>query len=103
MSNRSEDMRALLDQIAGPKLGQRAESMRVNDLKEATSRFSSWGKVDEAWGGEPSSEPNEVNVWQDTNGYGATYDWHWTRAVNGHIVASGSAKTEEEAREAASA
>jgi len=60
-----------------------------------------WGIDETAFPGEPASERVAINVWQDKDPLG-NREWFWTRAINGHIVASGSSHSEEEARTKAS-
>ncbi len=92
----SDHMRRLIDLANGnsPSKPEVVKESSGSPLKD----FARWGKVSEAWGGEPGSD--SVHVYQDKDPLG-TGQWFWTRAVNGHIVASGSAHSEDEADRAA--
>ena len=94
--NQSENMRRLIDLARGAK----ESTTEVVTESSPAKAFSRWGKLDEAWPGEPASEHEKITVYQDKDPMG-TGEWMWLKSVDGHVVASGSAPTEEEARTAA--
>lgn len=95
--NHAERMRHLINLAKG---AEQASPETLNESGSTVKNFARWGKVNEAWPGEPASEPTKVTVYQDKDPQG-TGEWFWLRSADGHVVASGSAPTEDEAYEAA--
>lgn len=91
----TKDMRQILDSLNGKQIVEESSS------ESPFKGFRQWA-LNEAWGGEPASSPTSVNVFQDRDPLGDGM-WHWSCAVDGHIVRSGVAHTEEEAYDLAGA
>jgi hypothetical protein len=91
----TKDMRQILDSLNGKQIVEESSS------ESPFTGFRQWA-LNEAWGGEPASSPTDVNVFQDRDPLGDGM-WHWSYAVDGHIVRSGVAHTEEEAYDLAGA
>jgi len=96
-------MRRLIDLSNGNT--NEPEILKEDETGSPLKNFARWGKIDEAaWAGERAygddGQGGAISVYQDKDPMGAG-EWFWTRSVNGHIVAKGSAPTEEEAHSAA--